>query len=215
MLFMPFAEAVAYMNDFIDHHGGTFATHCLYNDLGFLKATQDHVGGKRVVKQTMQSSPKTGMYDKRWETFTLVCTMTLLCTRCPKFIKSYQTSKPYTTASGKYASMQLENLTRFVKDDPTYKQGHSAAQDVIDLCEVLREVHKCDGDKMFDGYDCMNWDVTSTLPKVDEPATQKQIDYFKTLYAQKKVPFELDAEMKSVVMNKDTISVYIDRLKQL
>ena len=87
MLFMTFVEAVAFTIKFIDDYGGTFATHCLHNDLGFLKATQDHVGGKRVVKKTIQTSPKTGMYDKKWEEFTLVCTMTQICTKCPRFMK--------------------------------------------------------------------------------------------------------------------------------
>ena len=226
MLFMTFAEAVAFTIKFIDDYGGTFATHCLHNDLGFLKCTQDHVGGRRVIKKAIQTSPKTGMYNKKWEEFTLVCTMTQLCTKCPRFMKSYQQSCPQTTLSGKYASMQLENLSRFVKGDPLYVQGHSAAQDVIDLCEVLEAAHAYDGPKMFDGYDCVNWNVYDTLPKVapvvpatpvSEPPTLKQQETFTSLYNRKrdKISSELEAAICEKPLSKASVSKFIGILLQL
>ena len=97
MLFMPFHEAVPFMHDFIDVHGGTLISHRLDRDLDFLVKSQDHFGGKRVVKKTLNVAPKTSMYDKRWEKFTLVCSQALLCTRCPKFMDQYLQSNPKTT----------------------------------------------------------------------------------------------------------------------
>jgi len=226
MLFMTFVEAVDYLIHFTDFYGGILVSHCLHNDLGFLGVTQDHVGGKRIVKKTIHTSPKTGMYVKTWENFTLVCSQSLLCTKCPKFMKEYRQSNPYKTASGKYSSTELQSFSRFVKGDQMYVQGHSAAQDVIDLCEVLKEAYEYDGDKMFDGYDCLNWDIYKTLPKAvpevteekpDDPPTEKQKYFFKKLYDEKytKLSPKLILEMKTNTITKKLISGYIDTLKQL
>jgi DNA polymerase III epsilon subunit-like protein len=224
MLFMSFPEAVTFMIDFIDDHGGVFATHNLHGDLEFLKCSQEHFGGKRVVKQCIDTCPKTGLYDKRWECFTLLCTWSLLCVRCPKFMKAYQASKPGTTSSGKYVSTELQSFSRFTKGDPGYIQTHTAAQDVIDLCEVLKMVYTYDGDKMFGGgHDCVNWNIFDTLPKVETPKpvasdnrpSESQLNYFNRLYQEKTIPAHLEAEMKTKTFDRKTISHYIDILLNL
>jgi len=77
MLFMTFEEAMEFMCEFIEEHGGTLSSHCLVNDLGFLGRTQEHVlehnpKAYRYVRSTIEADPKNGFTDRRWKHFNLV-----------------------------------------------------------------------------------------------------------------------------------------------
>jgi hypothetical protein len=152
--YLNFHEAVTFMNDFIESHGGMVMSHNLLNDLGFLVDTQNFIGGKRVVKNKLKEYPDTGMYDKRWENFSKMCSMSLINNRANKFNQFYyhfcDTNNIPKTYSG-YYSTKLETFTKFIHNDPDYKQTHTAVQDTIDLVNVLKSVYKFDGKNVIDG----------------------------------------------------------------
>jgi hypothetical protein len=110
---------------------------------------------------------------------------------------------------------------------------------------VLEAAHALDGPNMFDGYDCINWNVFDTMPKAtplkttpvapldpqtDDPQTPppvtttnpfaptpKQRDAFLGLYNRKraKITPELDARIHEKVLSKTSISNFIGILSQL
>ena len=152
--YLNFYDAIVFMNDFIESHGSSVISHNLLNDLGFLVDTQNFIGGKRIIKNKLKEYPDTGMYDKRWETFTKMCSMSLINNRGLKFNSNYyefcKANEIPTTYSG-YYSTKLETFTKFVKNEPTYRQTHTAVQDTMDLVSVLKGVHKYDGKNVIDG----------------------------------------------------------------
>lgn len=157
---VDFSEAVKLMIDFVIENGGKLISHNLLSDLQFLSSTQELVresGDVRVMKQRMAEFPDTGMYDKRWSSIIKVCSMSLLCNRCPKFIKGYKNwsreNKKNITKGGYYSS-RLQDFVQYVKNDSVYTQKHAAAQDTIDLFTVLKQAVKADGN-IFDGYSYM------------------------------------------------------------
>lgn len=159
---MQFCEAVRYMNTFILDNGGTLISHCLENDLGFLVSTQNFLGGPRIIKNKLTSYPDTGMYDSRWSDIRKVCSMSLLCNRCPKFNEEYKVwcrNNPKTISQFHKCSSKLKHYTQFVKKDATYEQLHSAVHDVIDLFTVLKYAYETDGN-ILDKYSYLsspNW----------------------------------------------------------
>ena len=145
-----FSDAFKFMTKFINDNGGILISHNLLSDLGFLVSTQELVGGTRVIKRKLREYPDTGTYIKGWETIVKVCSMSILCNRCPKMIIEYKKFNTNFTGNG-YHKATLESFTQFVKRDHTYKQNHSAVQDTLDLCSVLRCAYRFDG-KFLDGY---------------------------------------------------------------
>lgn len=152
--YLNFYEAVVFMIDFVEEHGGTIVSHNFLSDIGFLVKTQDFIGGKRIIKKRLKEYPDTGMYDKRWENISKICSMCLLNNRCPNFLKKfydfYKSNDICSTPSG-YYSTKLETFTQFVKNDPAYHQSHSAVQDTIDLVNVLKSAATLDGKGIIDG----------------------------------------------------------------
>ena len=151
---LSFADAVKFLIDYVLQHGSTMVSHNLLSDLDFLVKTQNFVKGKRVVKEYLKEYPKTGMYDKRWESITLVCSMSLITNRAKKFMEDYKNHPSTIPNHNGFYSMKLESFTRFIKDDCLYKQRHTSIQDTIDLVEVLKNVFARDGNKVLvDGND--------------------------------------------------------------
>lgn len=154
---LSFAEAVKFLIDYLIQHGSTMVSHNLISDLDFLVKTQNFVKGKRVVKEYLKEYPKTGMYDKRWEGITLVCSMSLITNRAKKFMEAYKNHPSTMPNHNGFYSMKLESFTRFVKDDCMYKQRHTSIQDTMDLVEVLKNVFTRDGKKLLmDGNDYLS-----------------------------------------------------------
>lgn len=152
--YLNFYDAVLFMNDFIELHGGGVISHNFISDLGFLVDTQNFVGGKRIIKNKLKEYPDTGMYDKRWETFTKMCSMSLINNRCLKFNANYYNYcklNEIPATYGGYYSTKLETFTKFIKNDSHYKQTHTAVQDTMDLVNVLKSVYKYDGKSVIDG----------------------------------------------------------------
>jgi hypothetical protein len=161
-LHMEFYDAIRYMITFIIDNGGTLISHCLENDLGFLVSTQNFLKGSRIVKNKLVAFPDTGMYDARWASLCKVCSMSLLCNRCPKFNSGYRRwcqSNPESITRSNNCSSKLKYYIRYVKNDPKYEQTHSALQDVIDLFEVIKYAYQTDG-SILDKYSYLsspNW----------------------------------------------------------
>jgi len=113
MLFMPFDDAIRYTVDYVFHHGGTLASHCIINDLAFLAKTQERVNSKNpMVSRNIVADPKHGINDHRWNGFNLVCTQFLACTKAENFMKAYVASKPEKTTSKQFYQTSLESLCR-------------------------------------------------------------------------------------------------------
>ena len=165
--YLDFHNAISFMVNFIEKNGGTIISHNLLDDLKFLVNTQEFIGGKRIIKKKLKEYPDTGTYDKRWENFTKICSMSLINNRCDKFTSLYHAwCKENTippTPNGYYPT-RLENFTRFVKNDLDYYQSHSAVQDTIDLFNILKSVIRYDGKRVFDGQ---NYLVKPNWAKVD------------------------------------------------
>ena len=154
---MKFRDGVKFMNKFILENGGILIGHNIIEDLGFLVSTQNLVKGPRIIKNKLKQFPDTGMYDKSWTSITKMCSMSLICNRCPKMIDEY---KKWASINNRTDGMnKLESLVQFVKNDRSYRQKHSAVQDTIDLFTVLKYAYKCDG-SIIDGYSYLsspNW----------------------------------------------------------
>jgi len=212
MLFMTFAEMIKFRINYIENNGGICVAHCIQRDFGFLVKTQDYVGGKRVVKKTLETSPKTGMYDSRWEKFTFICSQMFICTKCPKFMAVY---KAPPSESGKFMKTTLECFSQFIKNDPTYKQSHGAAQDVIDLCNVIKYINEnFDTIKFVEGENCLNNGITLPLSLIKPPATQPQRDSIIRLMNQKTMSGDLESRINETkILTKENASKFIDELK--
>lgn len=145
-----FADAFKFMVTFINDNGGVLISHNLVDDLGFLVSTQEMVGGKRVIKRKLREFPDTGTYIKEWENIIKVCSMSILVNRCPKMNAEY---KKFTTNFTSINNLRatLQSYTQFVRQEAGYKQKHSAVQDTVDLCSVLKCAYRYDG-KFLDGY---------------------------------------------------------------
>jgi hypothetical protein len=136
---LDFVDAIREMITFIVANGNILVTHNLLNDLGFLISTQEYVGGKRIIKRNLKEYPKSGIYDKRWEQITLICSMCLLTNRCTKFMESYQnTDLQMNLTPAGYLQITIEALSQFVKGGTHYKQSHTATQDTLDLFEIIK-----------------------------------------------------------------------------
>lgn len=241
MLFLTFENAINYMVGYVECHGGTLASHCILSDLGFLAKTQDAVAGPRMISKSIVANPKYGVHDKRWKNFKLVCTRYLACTKAENFMREYIASKPPLTKSKEYYSTALESFSRFVIGNDTYVQKHSAAQDVIDLTEVVKAMVTRDGPGIFDGTDqYVNWDpLQAFVPRVgsevvvavpsapreagvpvvakeDEPPTKKQTYGLRERLNKRKVPEDLMNEInkKQHRMTKQDAWGFIQRLEQ-
>jgi len=144
---MRFHDAVKAMNKFITHHGGFLLSHNLIGDLQALSDTQNHIGGRRIIKKNLATFCKTGMYDPLWKDINLVCTISIFCNRCPKMYDEYKKWLMNKGGIDLYGSRmnKLENLIQFVKNDITYHQTHTAVQDTIDLFTVLKYAYRRDG----------------------------------------------------------------------
>ena len=153
--YLEFYDAIKFMNQFIVDHGGTPIGHNLLGDLEFLASTQNFVGGKRIIKNKLKDYPDSGMYDDNWKNITRVCTMSLFgnrCTRMNQELKKFVNDNNMSTTQQGYVPLRLITYIQFVKNDPDYRQSHSAVQDTIDLYSVLKAAFKYDGN-IIDGYD--------------------------------------------------------------
>ena len=228
---------------------GTLASHQILSDLGFLAKTQDVVPGPRMISKTIVANPKHGVHDKRWkvrhvvstrltlryppsvthpQNFKLVCTRYLACTKAENFMSDYIASEPPKTRSKEYYSTALESLSRFAIGNDTYVQKHSAAEDVIDLTEVVKAMVTRDGPGIFDGTDqYVNWDpLKDFVPRVHEPVTvpttlrepptKKQTYGLRDRLNKRKVPEDLMNEInkKQHMMTKQDAWGFINRLEQ-
>jgi hypothetical protein len=233
LLFMKYNDAIEYTIDFVERNGGTLASHCLDNDLGFLAKTQEHVGGKQLVRKNIVADPKNGIADKRWKGFNLVCTRFLACSKAVNFMKEYIDSKPGETDSKRYFLTTLESFCRFISEGE-YVQKHSAAQDVIDLTAFVKAMVDADGPGIFGECDqYINWNPIETYtPKVPEssqpvpvssqpekgpePLTQLQADGIRKRVGQREVPNDLIRRIneKSHNMSKKEASLFIQELEK-
>ena len=226
MLFMKYNEGITFINDFVEQNGGTLASHCIINDLAFLAKTQEHVGGKQLVKKNIEADPKNGILDKRWKGFNLVCTRFLACSKADNFMKEYIDSKPGVTASKKYIPTTLESFSRFISEGE-YVQKHSAAQDVIDLTNFVKAMVDADGPGIFEERDqYVNWDPIETYtPKVPvssqpekgpEPLTAMQIYGIRKRMGDRTVPSDLTKRIneKRHNMTKSEASSFIQELEK-
>jgi len=149
---MRFKDAIKVLSQFIKTYGGgTLLMHNLSSDLQALVDTQNLVRGPRIVKNKLARYPNTGMYDKNWQDFKFVCTMSLFCNRCMKMNSEY---KEWVSKNNIFLGKgmnTLQSLSKFVRKDPGYQQTHAAVQDTIDLFHVLKYAAKCDG-PILDGF---------------------------------------------------------------
>jgi hypothetical protein len=225
MLFMKFHEAITFMNDFVEQNGGTLASHCLINDLAFLAKTQEHVGGKVIIRKNIEADPKHGVVDRRWNDFNLVCTRFLACSKAENFMRDYVASGPGVTASKKFVPTSLESFSRFVAEGE-YNQKHSAAQDVIDLTALVKAMVEKDGPEIFGDCDqYINWDPINTyVPRVttvtltektSEPLTEAQIYGIRKRIGDRVVPSDLMNRIneKRHNMSKREASAFIQELE--
>ena len=226
MLFMKYNDAIVFMNDFVEQNGGTLASHCLDNDLGFLAKTQEHVGGKQLVRKNIRADPKNGIADKRWKGFNLVCTRFLACSKAHNFMKEYIDSKPGETKSKMYIPTTLESFCRFVSEGE-YVQKHSAAQDVIDLTNFVKAMVDADGPEIFGDCDqYIDWEPIKTYtPKVPmgsqpekgpEPLTALQIYGIRKRMGDRVIPSDLTKRIndKRHNMTKSEASSFIQELEK-
>ena len=153
--YLTFYDFVKFMIKFVIEKGDSnLLGHNVIGDLGFLSSTQDFVGGKRIVKRKLKEFPSTGIYDPRWSSINLMCTMSLFGTRCPKMAAAYHKFNDDNRISltpGGYYSSKLETYTKFARGDPNYKQTHSVVQDTVDLYIVLKMTYKCGDTGFIDG----------------------------------------------------------------
>lgn len=167
---MKFYDAIKLHNKFIASNGGVLIGHNLINkltscDFKSLVDTQKRVKGRRILKNNLASFPMNGMYDKQWKDIKIVDTMSLFFNRCSKMITEYKAwwTVPFDK---KLKVHSLQSLTRFVKNDPSYNESHSAVQDTIDLFMVLKYAYKCDG-PILDKYSYFaqpNWITDFRVP---------------------------------------------------
>ena len=170
---MSFRESMLHLLDVAAKYNNIILIgHCLPRDFGFLLATQKHVGGKVIINDNILTIPKIGVNDPRWKNITLICSQTMFCIRCSKFMAKYN-EHAITTISGKYNKTDQENFSKFVQG-PNYIHLHSAGKDTIDLFKNIMYAYDLDGDQMFAKYDCISVDKFEMLPRATNSITDGQ-----------------------------------------